>query len=173
MHPVPKPLWGVAPRTLMTASQWDKVKIKCHTDSGWKCEACGVEKVNAHPLPRLDCHEVYIFNYPLGTSTFVRFCSLCGMCHSYIHETRLTGLVMNGACPEHFYDAVIAHGEAVLRAAGLKLRPEVPPEETWALWDSWRLLLNGKEHKPKFISARHADIFYAAENSKQKLRNSG
>ena len=164
---VPKPLWGVAPRNCMPSGQWTKMRQKCYADAGYQCQACGVKKSEAVGGV-LDCHEVYSINFQTGTMELKAVKAVCRRCHAYIHLLRSAGMVQNGSMPEEFYDAVLSHGEAILRAAGLPLRPEVPPEETWADWKAWKLLFKGREYPPKFISARHADAHYAMLNAKRR-----
>ena len=87
--------------------------------------------------------------------------ALCHYCHNYIHNGRLLSLLSKGKLRPSKYAAVIQHGDRVLSAAGLFRETYEDREQAIidlllndkiAAWKDWRLVLFGKEYKPKFKS---------------------
>ena len=164
-------MWGVAPRVFMTAAQWDKVRNDCYAKANFCCEACGVPKHLAKPKPQLDCHELYSYNFEEKFITLKRLVALCKFCHDFIHKDRLAEMTRLGIYPAYYRDAVIAHGERVLSAAGLptvsESHPEVPPED----WGEWHYVDEKNErHYSNFLSDRHLTLHYENENRKMLAR---
>lgn len=158
----------MAPRVVWGDSEWRRVRERCYAAAEYHCQACGIPKHMARPKAQLDCHERYNFHYEEGIVTLRELVALCGLCHNYIHYERLEGMTKAGIYSAAFQQAVIAHGEAILTAAGLPLRPEIPPVETWAPWSQWRLILDdGKPHFSRFINEQHLTAHYATENARQ------
>jgi len=85
---------NLQPRTLVGASNWDKIRKKCYADAGYKCESCGYE----HQKPAdLHCHEYYTIDYVKGTSTFEGVVCACVRCHLYfIHSGRALTMYKHG-----------------------------------------------------------------------------
>jgi hypothetical protein len=167
-HPTPKPLHGQAPRVIYGDSWWQKKRQEVYAFSNYSCCACGVHKSQAAFKRQVEAHERYEIFYSEGYMVMKEIISACPFCHSYIHANRLEAMTQAGIYSKAFQDAVISHGEAILRRAGLPLRPEVPPEETHAPWKEWRILVeDGMPYYSKFIDERHWRAHYAAENAKQ------
>lgn len=78
MPNVPKPLHTLAPRTILGASTWERMRKRCYYNAGYKCEACGCEPEKG----QLHAHELYEVDYDNCTSTFVRCVALCKKCHT-------------------------------------------------------------------------------------------
>ena len=81
MPNLPKPLHGMAPRTLLGKPAWDEMRKSCYEAAGMKCEVCGAEVGKDIKKIQLHAHEVYNIDYKKGTSTFVRCVALCARCH--------------------------------------------------------------------------------------------
>ena len=149
---IPKPLHGVAPRGILGAKWWNKTRKKAYRSTDYHCQACGVAKHESKGPGWLEGHEMYDVDYLLGTAAYIETVPLCAFCHNYIHSGRLQMLLEEGQITQQRYIEVIQHGDNVLRQAGLK-QPLVY-DGPIADWANWRLLLNGKEYKPKFGSLR-------------------
>ena len=165
-----KSLWGLAPRVFMTRKQWDLTRNACYARSEFSCDACGIPKHLARPKPQLDCHECYNFHYEEGIVTFREFVSLCGLCHNYIHYERLAEMTKIGLYQESFQKTVIAHGESVLKNAGItQLRPIIPNSPV--KWQDWRITFDGETfYSSQFVSEAHCDRHYALLNQKAAAR---
>lgn len=93
MPNIPHPLHSLAPRAIMGATEWNKVRRKCYEDADYKCEICGFqcEPGKAH------AHEIYDIDYKKGTSTFVRCVCLDPICHlRFIHSGRALTMYKHG-----------------------------------------------------------------------------
>lgn len=152
MPNVPKPLHGVAPRVVLGKAWWDKTRQAAYRSTGHRCLACGVHKLMAQWHKWLEGHEVYEINYKRGTATYVETVPLCHFCHCFIHCGRLDAELQRGNIDQAKYSAVMAHGDLVLKSAGLSKKPPVlqvgPP------WHRWRMIVNGEKHKPRFKDER-------------------
>lgn len=93
MPNIPHPLHGLAPRTILGKSEWDKLRKRCYYEANYTCQACGKDLHSgvAH------AHEVYDINYYAGTSTFRRAVCLCPTCHVLgVHSGRALTLFKKG-----------------------------------------------------------------------------
>lgn len=151
LHPnVPKPLHGLAPRVVLGQDWWDTVRRQAYRSTNYHCIACGVHRSMAVVSLHLEGHEVYSIDYLLGRATYVETVPLCHYCHSYIHSGRLRALVNTGKVALSKLRAVTAHGDNIIREAGLKhLEDYSGPTADWA---DWRLVVNGKEYEPLYKS---------------------
>ena len=146
---VPKPMHGVAPRVVLGKKWWDETRKAAYQSTGRHCVACGVHESNAPYRRWLEGHELYEVDYLLGRMTYLETVPLCHACHCFIHDGRLLSLLEKGEISRAKYDTIIAHGEAVLRKAGLQRQGYDGP---FAEWSDWRLVVNGEEYPPKFKS---------------------
>jgi hypothetical protein len=111
-----------------------------------RCLACGIRNTDAKEHQWLEAHELYDIHYPRGRMTYVETVPLCHYCHSFVHDGRLKALWDKGEVTKNKYEAVMKHGQAILRAAKLK-SPEVYTGKC-APWAEWRLVLFGVEYEP-------------------------
>lgn len=81
MPNLPKPLHGVAPRTLLGTTTWNRMRKACYINAEYKCEVCGAEVGKDIEKRQLHAHELYEIDYVAGTSKFVRCIALCSKCH--------------------------------------------------------------------------------------------
>lgn len=152
---IPKPLYGVNPRTVLGSSWWNKERQAAYASTNYHCESCGVSKNQVSGRKILEGHEVYVTDYLRGKLEYVRTTPLCTWCHKYIHDGRLFWLLDTGQITHHHYSKVLRHGDTILEAAGL-FRPRhherdaeierlihagkvAPPED-------WRLVVYGVEY---------------------------
>lgn len=143
---IPQPMHEVAPRTILGAKWWNKVRKEAYRSTSWHCIACGIYKTDTKRR-QLEAHEVYRIDYAKGLMVFVEVVPLCNFCHSYIHQGRLQAMMEKGQIPQATYVAVIQHGDKVLREAGLSKPPLYNGKI--AAWGKWRLVINGKKYPPK------------------------
>lgn len=78
MPNIPKPLHGVAPRTLLGAATWNRMRKSAYLGADDTCEICGTKPDN---LRQRHGHEVYEIDYASGTAVFKRVFCICSLCH--------------------------------------------------------------------------------------------
>jgi hypothetical protein len=154
---VPKPLHGVAPRTVLGEEWWRETRRAAYVSTDFHCVACGAAKYGALGGDWLEGHELYDTDYLTGRAVYRETVPLCNFCHSFVHDGRLKSLLDAGAVTREHYDAVMKHGHAVLAAAGLA-RP-LPHSGPTADWADWRLVIDGREYPPLY--ATYADWLVA------------
>lgn len=159
MPNVPKPLHGLAPRTVLGPVWWERIRLAAYRSVGFRCAACGIHKSEAEEHRWLEAHEVYDIDYPRGTAVYVETVPLCHYCHNFIHDGRLLVLARTGQISREKYDAVMEHGRRVLRKAGLRKKPVRP--KRIARWNLWRLVVNGVEYPGRFKDAEDWRRAYA------------
>lgn len=86
MPNIPKPTHGLAPRTLLGATTWNRMRKYAYAQADDTCEICGAKPEN---LRHRHGHEVYSIDYEKGTVTFHRVFCICALCHlGCIHTGR-------------------------------------------------------------------------------------
>lgn len=86
MPNLPKPIHGLAPRTLLGSSTWDHMRKLCYFSADNTCEICGEKPEN---LRHRHAHEVYSIDYEKGEARFVRAFCICALDHlACIHTGR-------------------------------------------------------------------------------------
>jgi hypothetical protein len=146
--PIPEPLHGVNPRSIFGQQWWDETRRRAYLSTANHCKACGIWKPYAASRQWLEGHEVYEIDWLAGVATYMRTVPLCHYCHSYIHRGRLQAMLQEGKITHTKYTAIIQHGDEVLRLAGLE--PFVWNANVgMAPWKQWRLIIGGKEYKPR------------------------
>ncbi len=93
---------------------------------------------------------MYDVDYLLGRAVYIETVPLCHFCHGYIHSGRLLMLLEGGEITQSRYINIVQHGDDVLGQAGLLHLKHQVYDGPVADWEDWRLVLNGKEYKPKF-----------------------
>ena len=94
MPNIPKPLHGVAPRTLLGPTAWNYMRRKCYENANDTCEICGDKP---ELLRRRHGHEVYRIDYEKGIAEFVRVFCICSLDHlACIHTGRAITLFKHG-----------------------------------------------------------------------------
>lgn len=152
LHPnIPKPLHGLAPRTILGDDWWDEVRQKAYAENNYCCWACGVSKTKAKYYHWLEAHECYKIDYKAGTMEMIEIVALCHSCHNFIHSGRLLILYEKGEISKKKYSDIHTHGSKILNKRKVNRNPYIENEEgSIADWKNWRLILNGEEYKGKF-----------------------
>lgn len=155
-HPnIPKPLHGLAPRTLVKAKVWDTWRRMAYAKNNFNCWACGVHrdydlhglKFNDDSFESLDAHEYYRIDYEEKTVELVEIVALCKNCHNYIHSGRLQSMYEGGQVDEEDMWIVSKHGDSILIDAGLAPCFWHDENDYKEEWGEWKLIFNGEEHK--------------------------
>ena len=76
---VPKSAWNVNLRSVLSSSQWDKVRRKSYELANGKCDICNSKQ------KRLSCHEVWEYDDTTGVQYLVSLEALCNRCHMCKH----------------------------------------------------------------------------------------
>lgn len=86
MPNIPRPCHSLAPRTVLGATEWNKIRKECYERADDTCEICGEcpeDKRKRH------AHECYLIDYEKGTCTFVGVFCVCALDHlGAIHTGR-------------------------------------------------------------------------------------
>lgn len=154
-HPnVPKPLHGLAPRTVKGQVWWDMTRQNALARSLYHCDACGLHQIEVRSFQvggknGLEGHEVYEIDYASGRMTYVKTVALCHYCHLFIHSGLMEALVEKGEMKEDLWRQIRTRGVDLLGKEGLKpWRPT--KQKSVASWGQWRLVIEGEEHEGKF-----------------------
>ena len=164
LHPnVPKPLHGMAPRTLMSGKEWDVTRRGCYKDAEYKCEACGIQAgwdVEGNKFGwsdqyngtlKLHAHEDYDIDYEMKEVVLNKIVSVCATCHNYIHSGRTQSLYEKGILDEQDMWEITTNGDSVLIDGGISPSLKEVDKNTYEdEWDDWRLLFRDKIHSSKF-----------------------
>ena len=158
LHPnIPKPLHGLAPRTILGQEWWNKQRQIAYAKTDYHCMACGTHKSKALFYRWLEAHELYDLDYAKGRMTMREIVALCHACHNYIHSGRMRAMVKKGQMSAAKEALILAHGDTILKAAKLR-KPELPINV--AAWKDWRLILDGIEYKGRFASLESWRNYY-------------
>ncbi len=146
LHPnIPKPMHGLAPRTIMGSVWWDAERQKAYKSTGYTCAACGVPKADAEYHQWLEAHELYAIDYVKGRMVYMETVPLCHACHNFIHSGRMQAMVRKGEMKPEKQRHILERGLQILKAAGIQ---KTGPENSIADWADWRLVFNGVEYPP-------------------------
>lgn len=153
--PIPAPLHGVNPRTVMGKKEWDFVRREVYAVNNDCCWVCGVHRTAAAEKRWLEAHEIYDIDYKKGRMTLREIVALCHYCHNYVHIARLRTLVANRKMQKKKLARVLAHGDAILRKHNPKpwfstKKLAKAFEKSKVKWNDWKLVYDGKEYGPKF-----------------------
>lgn len=124
-HPnIPKPLHGIAPRTIMGQKWWDKTRREAYARYDYQCVACGIHK-KATRKGWLEAHEFWHINYATGECSITSIEPLCHTCHNFIHSGRLQAIqdqpVAEGGKPKDEIIRILQHGVNILRKNNLQI----------------------------------------------------
>ena len=94
MPNIPRPCHRQAPRTILGATMWNKMRKACYAAANDTCEICGERPEN---LRRRHSHEAFDIDYEKGTVSFIRCFCLDSVCHlACIHTGRAITLYKDG-----------------------------------------------------------------------------
>ena len=155
LHPnIPKPLHGVNPRTVLGDAWWKKEKGVVHNKYGNICWACG----ETHTV--YNVHETYKIDYIKCTSTYIESVLLCVDCHMYVHSGLMERLVLTGKMTVDERNRRLDLGDKLIE--DIDRLPDDYLVECKCKWSEWRLVIDGKSHKPKFKCEREWAEFYSS-----------
>ncbi len=163
---VPKPMHGIAPRTVLGRKWWDATRQAAYEASGFCCSACGVHKFQAKFRKWVEGHEIYAIDHIKGLMIYVETVALCHSCHNYVHSGRMQALLEAGKMSQAKFAAIVIHGDRVLAAAGLTRLP--PHDGPTADWGKWRLVVGKKRYKGLF-SCEADWVKYHKEKNDEKV----
>jgi hypothetical protein len=186
-HPnIPKPLHGIAPRTIKGSSWWNKEREKVYQRYDYHCVACGTHKIDAKGKKWLEAHEYWNIDYKKGIAEVKSIEPLCHYCHNFIHSGRLSEIVGKEKTKEEVI-AILEHGFKILADNKLECFPFTKqlaehlgaktfgvgayflPEEE-AEWDEWKLIFEGKEYKSKFKNIDEWSEYYSNLDKPKKAK---
>lgn len=78
---VPSTTWFVNLRSILTRSEWDKVRKGRYKKAKNRCEVCGGQG----PKWPVECHEVWHYNDNTKQQTLTGLVALCPDCHKVKH----------------------------------------------------------------------------------------
>ncbi len=173
---IPKPLHGLAPRTIMGQEWWDIERNKAYASTDYHCTVCGVHKRDAKKHQWLEAHEFWDIDYSTGICEIKKIIPLCHYCHSFIHSGRLS-MIMGTDKSKKEVAEILEHGFKILSENNLKCFPStlklaeyincktfgvksytLPKHET--KWEDYVLKFNGKIFKSKFKNYNEWLIYY-------------
>lgn len=70
-------------RNHLTPHQWSKLSKHVREQSNYTCEIC--KRIRGEGITKLDCHEVWDFNFETSTQTLKKLQTVCFECHCAIH----------------------------------------------------------------------------------------
>ena len=113
--PLPKPMHGLNPRTIMGQAWWDEKRNEAAEKNNQCCWACGIPKQEAKYRQWLEGHESYIIDYENGIMELDEIVSLCHSCHNYIHSGLLKIKLHKGEINEDQYEYIIQRGNFIIK----------------------------------------------------------
>ena len=167
-HPnIPKPLHGLAPRTLMKQKEWNDTRREAYAKNNYHCWTCGVHRNFDLVLNKfvddagtLDAHESYVIDYENKTVELKEIVALCKNCHNYIHSGRMNAMYDKGELDEEDCFVITRHGDSILIDGGLVPYNEVDSNTYEDEWGEWKLLFRGKEYGSKFKNYKEWEEHY-------------
>ncbi|MDL5054805.1 hypothetical protein QQ056_14795 [Oscillatoria laete-virens NRMC-F 0139] len=78
---VPQPLWGRNLRTLLTKTEWDRIRSSVYDACGKRCTICG----SAGSKWPVEADEVWYYDDATNTQTLIAVVGLCPSCHQVRH----------------------------------------------------------------------------------------
>lgn len=82
---VPSTSWYNNLRKALLKEEWDRIRKKCYTNAGFKCEICGAKGM-------LNCHEIWKYDDEKHIQKLEGFIALCELCH-HIKHIGLSGIL--------------------------------------------------------------------------------
>ena len=81
---VPSSTWGFNLRSMLSKSEWDKVRKSVYEKANNKCEICG----GVGPKWPVECHEIWHYEEQTKTQKLCGLIALCPKCHQVKHMGR-------------------------------------------------------------------------------------
>jgi len=154
-HPnIPKPLHGLAPRTLMPIKEWNILRREAYAKNNYHCHACGKYVAFNHELNKfdneegttLDAHEHYEVDYENKKVVLKEIVALCKYCHNYIHSGRMNSMYDKGECDEEDCWTIVTHGDSVLLDSEIIPNNVSDDKDYKEEWSDWIMCWDGEEY---------------------------
>ena len=152
--PIPEPLHGKNPRTILGKEWWDKERLAAKKENNNCCWTCGIHE---NRVKWLEGHEVYRYNMWRKQATYIRTISVCPTCHRFIHIGRSSKVY-----PDEL-GTIISHGIEILKKNDIAITPvidelarlndistsdlSIMPWPRRFSYSSWKLIIHGEEYK--------------------------
>ena len=115
-------IFGVAPREIMGAYQFKKIKKQVQLEANNHCMIC--DRYVPHKAGDwIYTHEVYHVDKKKKCYTLEKYVGICRECHEYIHIGRLNVLYKNGKISKDDFDRIVNRGNSLLKTVNLKKEP--------------------------------------------------
>lgn len=121
----PLPLHGLAPRTIMGRTEWDKYRKRCYERAKYTCQASGMYLGKG----KIDAHELYTVDWANQTATFERAVGLNHHLHTiFIHSGRAITIFERGGptVPRSLMLATLKAGFELISEYNMKHYDEEP-----------------------------------------------
>ena len=108
ISPVPAPLWGVNLRSVLSRTQWRKLRESVIEERSLRCETCGQQQSEPRDIA---AHEEWTYD----TATAPAVAKLtgihlsCWLCHAVEHFGATTNMVASGEVGRFAVEDAIAH----------------------------------------------------------------
>ena len=130
IEPVPKPLWNLNLRHVLTKTQWKKLRELVLAERGLVCATCGKVETEAR---KISAHEEWSYD-TTSSPAMARLASIrlsCWLCHAVEHIGFAHELATSGKAP-YALDAAIAHFCRINRATRAEF--DVHKDAAFAEW---------------------------------------
>lgn len=147
--PIPRPLHGLNPRSIMGQDWWDEHRIYAMAKNNHCCWACGIWKVDAKYKQWLEGHESYITDWKNGILELDEIVSLCHCCHNYIHSGLLESNFRKGRISLEKHNYIMDRGNDLIKPL---FKMESIPDERLCQqdWRKWHIIIDGQKHYSNF-----------------------
>ena len=94
---VPSSTWGFNLRSMLSKSEWDKVRKSVYEKASNKCEICG----GVGPKWPVECHEIWQYEEQTKTQKLSGLIALCPKCHEVKHMGRTMSIGKGKQAKKH------------------------------------------------------------------------
>jgi len=98
---VPKTCWWSSVRSMVTITEWNKIRKLSYASANNKCEICGSDGLKQGYKHRVECHEVFEYDDINHIQKLVKLISLCVNCHQVKHIGRAIAMGRQVICLKH------------------------------------------------------------------------
>lgn len=85
---VPQTCWFANVRSIVSRSEWDRLRQISYKKANYKCEICSGTGLNQGKRWPVECHEIFEYDDATHLQTLVGLISLCPRCHMVKHMGR-------------------------------------------------------------------------------------
>ena len=94
---VPSTTWGENLRSMLSKSEWDRIRKSVYEKAKNKCEICG----GVGPKWPVECHEIWQYEEESKTQFLRGFIALCPKCHQVKHMGRTMSIGKGKQATQH------------------------------------------------------------------------